>query len=177
MKFNDLTGKKFGRLLVLKRVEDKIYPSGKRGTAYLCKCECGMEKVISSTTLNSGHAKSCGCLQNEARVKTHTIHGNRKHRLYNIWTDMKQRCTNNNSPDFANYGGRGITVCDEWLNDFQAFYDWSMSNGYEDHLTIDRKDVNGNYCPENCRWATRLVQRHNRRDSAGMTLERNEVNG
>jgi hypothetical protein len=78
---------------------------------------------------------------------------------------MKQRCANPNNQKYKDYGGRGIKVCEEWLHDFQSFYDWAIANGYADGLSIDRIDVNGNYCPENCRWVTMMEQRHNRRDS------------
>ena len=92
-------------------------------------------------------------------------HGMRHTRLYNIWRSMNQRCNNPNTINFKRYGGRGITVCDEWKDDFQAFYDWAMANGYSDELTIDRLDPNGNYEPSNCRWATWEQQANNKRNS------------
>lgn len=96
--------------------------------------------------------------------KNHYIHGKRKTRLYRIWANIKTRCTNVNDPHFKRYGGRGITICDEWKNDFKAFYDWSMLNGYADDLTIDRINNDGNYCPANCRWVTVAEQNRNKRN-------------
>ena len=96
--------------------------------------------------------------------KNHYVHGKRKTRLYRIWANVKTRCTNKNDPHYKRYGGRGITVCDEWKNDFKAFYDWSVTHGYADDLTIDRIDNNDNYCPSNCRWVTVAQQNRNKRN-------------
>lgn len=107
--------------------------------------------------------KSCGCLGKAKRKEKTTKHGLYKHRLYNIYTNIKYRCLNKNHRDYINYGARGITVCDDWKNDFLSFYNWALENGYKDSLEIDRINNDGNYEPNNCRWTTRTVQNRNKR--------------
>lgn len=165
-KFEDLTGKKFGKLTVIKRVENHVQPSGASYTRWLCKCECGNEVTVRTSDLTRGHTKSCGCLQKE-KV---TTHGLKKTRLYVIWRDIKARCFNPNNRGFKNYGAKGITMCDIWKNNFKAFNDWAMENGYNPNAkrgecTIDRIDVNGNYEPNNCRWVDNLVQQNNKKNN------------
>ena len=163
MAFQDLTGMTFGRLNVLCRVEDKSYPSGRHDIQYRCKCECGNEIIVLGIHLRSGHTKSCGCFRQDTSRKTRTKHGKTDTRLYVIWKNMKSRCLNPNHNDYHLYGGRGITICKEWLDSFDAFEKWSMENGYSDDLTLDRQDVNGNYQPGNCRWITQKAQCNNTR--------------
>lgn len=160
-KFIDLTGERFGRLTVVERAENK-----NGCTMWKCKCDCGNEIMVDASCLKRGFTKSCGCLRRE----TSTKHGKRNTRLYEIWCCMKKRCHCKNYHQYKYYGGRGITVCDEWKNDFTAFYNWSMLNGYADDLTIDRIDVNGNYEPSNCRWTDKITQANNRRNSRFMTI-------
>lgn len=162
-KIKDLTGKKFGRLTAM-----KIEHFGIKNKAYwLCKCDCGKEKVVCGSLLTYGAVKSCGCLQKEAVSKTNKKHGMAHSRLHYIWVAMKERCYNKNNKDYAKYGGRGIFICDEWENDFKSFYDWAISNGYDENvrfgeLTIDRIDVNSNYEPSNCKFSTIKEQCNNK---------------
>lgn len=151
----DLTGQRFGRLTVLGVAEDDMKHHGQR---WLCQCDCGNTVIVRCDGLVSGHTKGCGC-ENARR----TTHGKADTKLFKVWTGMKQRCFNPKDHAYPNYGGRGITICAEWSNDFSAFYAWSMANGYKEGLSIDRMDVNGSYCPENCRWVTPLTQMNNTR--------------
>lgn len=162
--FKDLTGRRYGRLTVICRAENTKHGSAQ----WLCQCDCGNKKIVRSASLN-GNTKSCGCLYKDTREglgrSRRKYECGSNHRLYHIWQGMKYRCINKNGRRYKDYGGRGITVCDEWKNNFQSFYEWSVANGYREDLSIDRIDNDKGYCPENCRWATALEQRKNRRDT------------
>ena len=165
----DMTNKRFGRLVVIEQSE-YIKPGRPR---WLCRCDCGNKAVYDGSILRSGDAVSCGCLKKELAKENaiaHITHGKTKTRLYRIWFNMKCRCYKKSAPDFSRYGGRGITVCEEWRKSFQSFYDWATSNGYQENLSIDRIDVNGNYCPENCRWADATTQHNNTRSNHYVTF-------
>lgn len=159
----DLIGQRFGRLTVVCK-NDERYDG--RHTFWKCKCDCGNEIVVRKDSLLNGHSKSCGCyLQERYRDGHLKTHGMKNTRIYRTWRSMKDRCTNKNCSNYNRYGGRGITVCDEWLHDFEKFYDWAMENGYSDDLSIDRINVNYGYCPENCRWVSILEQNYNKRNN------------
>lgn len=158
-KFIDLTGQRFGKLLVIKRVgSDKS-----KHSTWLCQCDCGNKKIISRSCFRS--TKSCGCLAKEMISKRMTKHNMYGSRIYRTWHRMKTRCNNCNIESYKYYGGRGIKVCNEWNNKengFLNFYNWAIENGYRDDLSIDRINVNGNYEPNNCRWITNFEQQNNK---------------
>lgn len=158
----DLKNMRFGKLTAIS-LDHK--GNGTR-TYWVCKCDCGNERIVSNDHLRNGDVTDCGC------TRKHTSHWN-KHlmsdsRLYSIWDLMKQRCFNVNRKEYPNYGGRGITICVEWLES-KNFIDWSLNNGYADNLTLDRIDNDGDYCPENCRWVDRKTQQNNRRNNRLIT--------
>lgn len=155
-KLLDLTGEKFGRLTVVEHVG-----MNQRGKAtWECRCECGNICTIEGVKLTSGHTKSCGCYNRDAAKERFLTHGMSKTRLYNIWRVMIKRCTYENAINYANYGARGIRVCDEWQG-FEGFKKWALAHGYADNLTIDRIDNNGDYTPDNCRWVDMTTQLRN----------------
>ena len=161
MKLIDLANKKFEKLTVIKREKDITERNGKKSVAWLCRCDCGKEIIVRGSSLRKGNTRSCGCICGKHR---HTKH-NKKERIYNIWSGMKQRCNNPRNQAFKNYGAIGIKVCKEWQESFMNFYNWAMATGYNEMLSIDRINVNGNYEPKNCRWATWKIQQNNRRNN------------
>ena len=178
-KFRDLSGCTFGDIYVnCYAGRNKI---GK--ICYKCTCKCGTKFIVIGESLLSGKTKSCGCSKLKVPQLLKPTHGQSKTRLYKTWKRMRQRCFNSKNPDFINYGARGITMCEEWRNldnGFLNFKEWAYKNGYSDYyeehrdvyISIDRINVNGNYCPENCRWADRKIQNNNTRQNHYLQIDR-----
>lgn len=166
--FKDLTNLKYGKLTVVKL--HHIKECKRKHFYWICKCDCGNYVIVNGLNLKNGHTKSCGCYQQECRIKYNTKHSlAHKTPLYGIWNGIKQRCLNKNNKNYKNYGNRGIKICDKWTNDFNSFYNWAIQNNYQEGLSIDRINVNGNYEPNNCRWVTQKIQQNNKRNNIFIT--------
>lgn len=163
----DLAGHVFGRLTAVEDVGKNKH--GKR--LWKCKCQCGTSVDVPAGNLQSGNTKSCGCFQKENTSAYSKTHGFRGSKLYHVYSGMVDRCTRENHKSYAYYGGRGIFVCQEWLEDRSRFFEWAMANGYKEGLTLDRVENDGPYAPDNCRWVDRFAQCSNTRDNVMLTYQ------
>lgn len=162
----DLTGQKFGMLTVVEFIGRKNFHSWFR-----CECKCGGQTVTTSNNLRRFHTTSCGCY-NEKMFRESTMkHGLSKHKLFRTWTDMKNRCYFNKHNRYEYYGGKGIEVCELWLDSFLEFYWWGIREGWKKGLSLDRKDNSKNYCPDNCKWSTVAQQNRNRTSNVRITID------
>lgn len=160
-RIKDLKGQRFGRLFV----KEYVGSENKR-SMWLCKCDCGKEKIISSKNILTNNVRSCGCLKDKGFTKGDVVKGGHKNRLYKVYKSMIHRCYYPKEKAYKNYGGKGVIVCEEWLKSYPTFEKWALDNGYDINApfgkcTLDRIDVNGNYEPSNCRWVDMKAQLNN----------------
>ena len=158
----DLTGCRFGRLVVIEQVPTSALDNKRR---WLCRCDCGNTLITTTQNLRKGDTKSCGCFKHDSTVARMLKHGDTGTHLYNVWKAKRKRCYNDRNTDYKYYGGRGIRVCDELNSDFESFKRWAVSHGYSPELTIDRINSDKDYSPSNCRWITMKSQCNNRRNN------------
>jgi len=166
--FDDITGMKFGRLTVIRFLQPEEREDWRR--QWLCRCECGNEIQVNSSKLRNGHTRSCGCIIVEKIGNLNKKYLNSNKRLYSVYRGMLARCYDSKYASYNAYGGRGIQVCKEWKEDYDTFAKWAFESGYDKNAvygdcTLDRINVDGNYCPENCRWVNSVIQQNNRRDN------------
>lgn len=165
MKLINLVDRRFGRLVVIERADDK-----NGHVRWRCKCDCGKECIVHGSSLKSGNTTSCGCYRTENSKRLFSGVRQKDKRLYSVWNGIKQRCLNKNHRSYCDYGGRGIKICDEWASDYESFYNWAMRSGYQPGLQIDRIDNDGDYCESNCRFVSQETQANNKRNVALYTI-------
>lgn len=169
MKMENYINKKYNKLTILSISKNN---SDIKMIKVLCKCDCGNEKIVYLNNVIRGLTKSCGCIRKKNGYKQGTnnkTHGQSKTKLYKLYKNVINRCYKKNHERYKYYGGKGIKVCDTWLNDFESFYNWAYANGYKQGLSIDRIDNNGNYEPNNCRWVDMSIQSTNKRNTVYLT--------
>lgn len=164
-------GERFGRLTVIEPSYASLFMNTRAANdrVVTCRCDCGNEVDALLGNLTRGNTTSCGCWAREKTAERVTIHGETGSRLYWVWNTMKERVSNPNATSYERYGGRGITICPEWRDSFEAFMTWAMANGYRPGLQIDRVDNDGPYCPSNCKFSTRKAQARNTRRNVIIT--------
>ena len=171
MEKRKIIGERYGRLVVIQELETIKQPPRAYIRRFLCRCDCGGEVIVSYSNLRNGNVRSCGCLKKDCGkgVLSKESPNQDKLRLHMIWQSMKNRCSANSGKHYKNYKLRGISVCEEWKNDFNTFYEWAINNGYYPTLSIDRIDGTKGYSPDNCRWATAKMQANNIRTNVIIT--------